>query len=909
MASLNEGEPLLRILKDRDKYYAHTHISKPYETLDQHLKLVVRYFLKLIEEHHLEPIIDAFILDGIPENITNKEKVGNYIKEAFFLTILYHDFGKINHLFQEKKMKNSRGDFEIVEHKVDSQHSIISAYIYLMHVLDNDFLEYNDIEQTFTDAIISSFAYPIVKHHAKYLDSVLDIDFDNQEHLFYKYLKLFEKDMPQNVEVLHEIATDIETSFKQFDKLKVNHFNFYVLLKLNFSLLTASDYYATGEYMQDLKVDDFGLVKGKIREKVIQNFKHIKSYNKNLFEKTELLKNISFEGLQEQSNKNLNLLRQKLAAEVLTNLRLFSDDHLFYLEAPTGAGKTNVSLACAIELLESNERLNKIFYVFPFTTLVTQTFEAIKESLAIDNEYIIQLHSKSGFHQKNEEANDGNYGEKRLNFINNHFVNYPFTLLTHIKFFDILKGNSKETNYIFHRLANSIVIIDELQSYNPKHWDKVIYFLSNYAKLFNMKIILMSATLPKIDNLLEKNSPMKGKVKYLISPESKTKFFQNSNFAGRVSFDYSILDKYNWKRPNGDTQKEKFLQDLVEKIFVESEKYAATNKQKVKSVRTLVEFITKKTASKFLKMLQTDRRFKDYKLYLISGEILDPRRRQIINAIKANQDEKVILVTTQVVEAGVDIDMDLGFKDRSLIDSDEQLAGRVNRNASKSNCKVFLFDYDTTSFIYKGDKRLDVGSMYQREVYKNILDSKDFDTNFYEIVKNEIISLNQAEAVQNFSDYLQHFKRFRFRDINTNFKLIEQENESIFVPLIIPIDHFSSEDQKVVSYFCVPTIENENGVLCIDGKDVWSKYVDIVTEIQGRNNDYFSNQTQLKQIYGLLAKFMFSAFSNQVKELSTYFDLEVSEQYGIRYMSHWKKIYSYEKGIDVDMLERGDIFL
>ena len=64
-----------------------------------------------------------------------------------------------------------------------------------------------------------------------------------------------------------------------------------------------------------------------------------------------------------------------------------------------------------------------------------------------------------------------------------------------------------------------------------------------------------------------------------------------------------------------------------------------------------------------------------------------------------------MLITTQVVEAGVDIDMDLGFKNISLIDSDEQLAGRVNRNACKVGCEVYLFRLDNASVLYGKDKR------------------------------------------------------------------------------------------------------------------------------------------------------------------------------------------------------------
>ena len=910
ITGFDEKKPILSILKESDKYFAHTQKDKAKETLEEHLKLVVEYFLKLVDAHNLDLVVNNLIIKSLPNTFSDKSKIGNYIKESFYKTIFYHDFGKINHKFQKDKMDNPRKDFKIVNHKVDSQHSIISAYIYLIHELDNENLMLSDSEQTYLDAIISTFAYPILRHHSKSLNSVMDTDFQKNENYFSEYLDIFDKRNPSDINLLHGIITDFDTTFKLFDKLEVNLFSIFSLIKLNFSLITTPDYYATGEYMQNLKVDSFGLIEGEFRKRIIDSFKTTKIYNQQLFERTETLNNIPFENVKERCGDNLNLLRQKIAAEALVNIKLFKTDNLFYLEAPTGSGKTNISLALMVKLLEGNKNLNKVFYVFPFTTLITQTFKAVKETLEIDNEHIIQLHSKSGFHQQNEESNDGNYGSSRLNFLNNHFVNYPITLLTHIKLFDILKGNNKDTNYIFHRLANSIVIIDELQSYNPKHWDKIIYFLSNYAELFNMKIILMSATLPKIDDLLT-DSSMKNKVKHLVSKENKPKYFQNKNFAGRVEFDFSILDKCDWKRPKSEERND-FLKFLAQKIHSESEYYAKQNILKPKSVRTLVEFITKKSASTFLKLLKENEDFKSYKMYLISGEILNPRRNQIIEAIKSNVDDKVILITTQVIEAGVDIDMDLGFKDRSLIDSDEQLAGRVNRNAEKENCKVFMFDFDSTSFIYKNDKRLDVEVMNQKnkEDYKKILETKDFDTDFYYQVQLGIKEINESKSILNLSDYLENFSRFNFFEIDKKFKLIEQENESVYVPLSIPKHHFSFEDLKIIEYFDIPE-KTENNVTFISGMDVWESYVSIVTK--NDKDSYFENQSKLKQIYGVLSKFMFSAFSNQIEQLKEFSDYNEAfssyKQYGIYYLSGWKDIYNYENGIDVYKLKKGDVFL
>ncbi|MBK7873828.1 MAG: DEAD/DEAH box helicase [Saprospiraceae bacterium] len=171
------------------------------------------------------------------------------------------------------------------------------------------------------------------------------------------------------------------------------------------------------------------------------------------------------------------------------------------MEAPTGGGKTNLSMLATVELLKANPKLNKVFYVFPFTTLITQTHKAIIETLGLSSDEVVQLHSKAGYNTKEEETKDGQYGHDKLNFIDNLFINYPFACFHTSNSSDILKTNEKETNYILHRLANSVVVIDELQSYNPSHWDKVIYFIRNYAHYFNIKFILMSATLPKLGNL------------------------------------------------------------------------------------------------------------------------------------------------------------------------------------------------------------------------------------------------------------------------------------------------------------------------------------------------------------------------------------------------------------------------
>ncbi|MDA3778999.1 MAG: DEAD/DEAH box helicase, partial [Bacteroidales bacterium] len=275
-------------------------------------------------------------------------------------------------------------------------------------------------------------------------------------------------------------------------------------LKLNYSLLTASDYLATSHFMNnwgDELLADFGVFNKELKKKIVKNIETSTSYNSIIYKE---LNNYKLDFPKEKSNLNLNKLRQNLSAGTINGIRNNLDKNLFYIEAPTGGGKTNLSILALAELLRNDintgeNNITNAFYVFPFTTLITQTFKSLKETLGLKDEEIVQIHSKAGFSEKEK---DDDYGEKRNNIIDYQFVNYPVALLSHIKFFDILKSNRKSANYLMHRLANSVVIIDELQTYSPSEWDKVIYFINKYSKYFNIKFILMSATLPKIDELL-----------------------------------------------------------------------------------------------------------------------------------------------------------------------------------------------------------------------------------------------------------------------------------------------------------------------------------------------------------------------------------------------------------------------
>lgn len=881
---IDESLPIIK--KPNGDFWAHINgKEKKTEKLDEHLSLVSEYFKCIIKQNNIENLIDKIILSLVNEiAFQDKEKVANLIKEIFTNAIIYHDLGKVNPNFQVK-LKNP--SFESRNLTFGSHHSAPGAFLFCAIYIEKLVNEsYNGKDSNLLLILILLLSNPITRHHSSTIDVKDDIESLPIDE-FCDFLSLYDikidKDIITNVfknqsfELLKRQFTDSSTPKA--------YFLIFSLIKLNFSLLTASDYYATGDYMSGMKIKDFGLINQDLQKIIETNFKSLKEYNKELFKNFDNYISLNFNKLQNKSSSNLNSLRQKLNAEVISEIRKNKNSNWYYIEAPTGAGKTNLSLACINELLRFDNSLNKVFYVFPFTTLITQTFMGIKDTIGLSNNDLIQLHSKAGLHEK-ESKEDGVYGNDKYNYIDYLFANYPFAVTTHVNFFDILKGNSKSSNYLFHRLCNSIIILDEIQSYNPKHWDKMVYFFEHIAPIFNIRFIIMSATLPKIDALSE---TLTGKI-ISLTP-NRDKYFKNPNFAQRIKFDFSMLKE---KTPKKD-EKEAYLASLAKAIYNLSQNYSEKTNGKVK---TLVEFITKNSASMFF--IKNKETFAHYHVYLLSGDILEPRRKEIIRNLKSDKHDKVLLISTQVVEAGVDIDMDLGFKNHALIDSDEQLAGRVNRNASKDNCIVYLFQCDTAKTIYGKDLRYKQQQINQ-DIYENveqILINKTFHK-LYEKVFEER-KIKDPYDGDRLETYLNYFNGLDYKNINTKFQLIEDNDaKQLYVPVGIPLSNF---DEEIHPFLYEINVINSEMVL---GSLVFEKYKSI---IKREDDDFLKSKADMKKIGGVLSHFSINVYPTVLDKLSDKLDRGENGQFGFEYLLHHENCYSFENGFDFSN-EKEDIFI
>ncbi len=711
-----------------NKYLAHP----PDETLIEHSNQTLKYFEQISTDKNLDAIINKLIKKIDEEN-------SELIKEMFVNAIFLHDVGKKNPCFQAKKMNNNLFD-KYKESTKSSNHSEFSANQYLEYFLK---LINNSGCKRLTryklQLILYSFSYQIAKHHG-FLGN------------FWMY-----KTEDKNVKNYQNYI----------DKIDIPFMELFILNKLLFSLLISSDYYATTSYMSKLNFNDFGLFDNSMLNKFKENFtKHL-----SLFPKPE----------------GINILRKEIFNESEKNLLNNLNKNIFYLEAPTGSGKTTTLINLALNLLEKNKNLNKLFYVFPFNTLVEQTKQVFNEIMSDEIPFTV-INSITPINQNNQENNETDYTKS---YIERLFFHSPVILTTHVSFFNIMFGTSKNDNFPLWQFANSVIIIDEIQSYRNELWWYMVEFFDKYAEYLNMKIIIMSATLPKLDYFLENKNEFAG----LLSEQKVKEFYLNPHFKDRVSINYDLL---NLGKINMD--------DLL--VFFKE------HKKSYKKI--LFEFIKKQTAREFYNLLKSE--FEN--VYELTGDDNKVYRNFVIE--KTKEDKPVIIVATQVIEAGVDIDMDLGFKDISTIDSEEQFMGRINRSCKKQDAKVYFFDLDEKKEIYKNDYRIEFN--LKDEKYRKILADKNYQSYFKDVLRRiKEKGLKFEKGLHTNMDYFtDNIKKMNYKEISKLMTLINSENFTLFFPLKIDISKY-----KNIPEFNDENIENFLINNCLDGMKVWEYYISL----------------------------------------------------------------------------------
>ncbi|WP_129600179.1 CRISPR-associated helicase Cas3' [Anaerophilus nitritogenes] len=812
--------------------YAHKKDDKN-EKLEEHIELCVKYFLGIVKGKNLEQVFEkieiAFLKDFSYEGI-------EIFKEMILNTITLHDMGKVNPYFQKSRLDNDLNIKECEKYK-NYHHSMLSAIFYM----DVYFKVIRKLEKEERNLLLDFMmmnAYVISRHHVElnsWEEFKKKFELDGEgEKLIDEQRILFEKTLGKEINIkiknINKIFEIIEKEHKKYNKDQLVYR--YIYERLLLSMLVGCDFYSTSEFMEDVEIKDIGVINnieefyGVFKEGDI--YKLIRKYDEEEYGKTKDFSNI----------KDINILRNELFLDAENKLINHIESNIFYLEAPTGSGKSNVATNLSFKLLEEDKSKNKIFYVYPFNTLVEQNINILekvfeKEENILDKIAVINSIEPIKMDKKVSKSEDTNLDDYKEALLNRQFLNYPMVLTTHVTIFKYLFGTSKEDVFPLHQLANSVIVLDEIQSYKNLIWGEIITFLTCYAKILNIKIIIMSATLPDLDQL----SLSRGNTVKLI--ENRTKYFENPIFKNRVKVDYDLL------------QSENIIDDLYNHVKEKSD----TDK------KILIEFISKNSAYSFYNRLKEDDEIL-CAVELMSGDDNIGERDRIIN--EAKEMKSLILVATQVVEAGVDIDMDIGYKNISMLDSEEQFLGRINRSCKKEECTVCFFKMDEAKNTYKdrstsySDIRINKDLTLENESIKEILKGKDFDK-FYNLVierlKNATGGLNELNVERFFNEDV---KNLDFKKVEERLSLIK-DNES-----------------KISVYLSSNLIVKEEK---LNGEELWHEYKELLFD---ETMNYSERRVKLSQVRSKMNNFIY----------------EIKWNYGFPYNDRVGELYFIEDGDD-----------
>jgi len=366
----------------------------------------------------------------------------------------------------------------------------------------------------------------------------------------------------------------------------------------------------------------------------------------------------SWESLEDHLNKkleefttkkdknNVDLLRNMVSKACLD--AAVKPRGIFQLTVPTGGGKTLASLRFAIRHAAIHD-LERIFIIIPYTSIIDQNAREIRKIMEERNEQGKLLHNIVLEHHSNLTPERQTYRHMLLT----QNWDAPIIITTQVQFLEALfKGNTRSTRRM-HQLANSIIIFDEVQNLPIRcihMFNVALRFLVNDC---HSSAVLCTATQPLLDKITPTQMSLSIPADFHIISKENTLYHKLKR-----------VEIFDQRKPQGWSVAE--ATDLI-----------LDQRRKMGNVLMIVN--TRKSA----RILFQELNKQSIKgVYHLSTNMCPAHRLYILDEIKSKLDKKqpVVCISTQLIEAGVDIDFNAVIRHLAGLDSIAQAAGRCNRH-------------------------------------------------------------------------------------------------------------------------------------------------------------------------------------------------------------------------------------
>jgi len=447
----------------------------------------------------------------------------------------------------------------------------------------------------------------------------------------------------------------------------------------------------------------------------------------------------------------------RIRSEVLGLCRTAAekDTGVFSLTVPTGGGKTLSSLAFALRHARKYGK-RRIIYVIPYTSIIEQTAAVFREIQGFENA-VLEHHSNVSFEDESKESVRSRLAAENWDA--------PLIVTTSVQFFESLYSCKTSRCRKLHNIAESVVIFDEAQCLPPTYLRPMVFAIRELVRHYGVTAILCTATQPVLTQT--ENFDFRFREGFEAVTEIVDDPTLLTNTLKRVEVEcFADLDPVSYEQ-------------IAEALFATEESSLCIVNRK-KDARLLAELLPKK---------QTIH---------LSTNMCAEHRLQVFARIKRRlktDDEPLFVISTSLVEAGVDLDFPVVYRALAGLDSIAQAAGRCNREGK-------LFDLGKT-VVFVPEKQPDyvvsaaslARSFLGKEKLKDIFQPETFRSYFSE----RFFQLGEASLDENNILGLlpPHLDNIYFRTAAERFRLIDDGWQR---PLIVPFGEAPELVNRLVSW-------------------------------------------------------------------------------------------------------------
>ena len=484
------------------------------------------------------------------------------------------------------------------------------------------------------------------------------------------------------------------------------------------------------------------------------------------------------------ASREVQSVRRQLLEDCLN--RAAQPQGIFTLTAPTGAGKTLAMLAFALEHARTHPEIRRVVMVVPFLSIIEQTAGIYRELFEppFGPHYVLEHHSLAdiGILHEDVARDRDNEDEAKLTArLLTENWDAPLVVTTSVQFLESLFANRPGKCRKLHRLANSVILFDEVQTLPPRLAVPSLASLSRLSERYGCTVVLSTATQPAFDHLHDK---VKRYATLGWNPRTITSGPQQLYMhARRVKIDWQIDKSRSW---------ESIADELA----------------KNENSRSLCVVNLKRHAMKLVSLVRD--KLGGEGLFHLSTNMCPAHRQKVLSEVrerlKSADHLPCRLISTQCIEAGVDVDFPVVWRALGPLDSVAQVAGRCNREGklrSKGRMAVFLPEKEkngeclyppggykeateTTITLFQMKRNTAAEKQSSFEEAFDIYDTKLFNE-YYQLLYD---LTGTAEFNPDDDELADAVHRRSFVDVSNHYRLIPENTINVLVPYADEINQF-----------------------------------------------------------------------------------------------------------------------